>query len=123
MIRKLTSDEEKLWNDVMSGASTISTPVVVSNPVQAKPSIRNRYIGRSLDLHGLVLHRAYVDVQDFFDNSYTAGYKTVLVITGRSGKIFEEFPHWAHSHSKVKKIELQPNKGSWKVWLKKKNIT
>lgn len=121
MTRKLTQEEEDLWSRVMSGAETISCPTATPETPRRKIVIRDHSFQKTIDLHGLYLNDAYKKTREYFDRAYENGEKTVTVITGRSGNILEEFPHWANSHSKVRRIELKPNKGSWKVWLEKKS--
>lgn len=121
MTRKLTPEEEVLWSRVMNGAETISCPAAPPETPRKKITVRDHSFRKTIDLHGLILHEAYKRTQEYFDRAYENGEKTVTVITGRSGNIQEEFPHWANNHSKVRRIELKPNKGSWKVWLEKKS--
>lgn len=122
MIRRLTPDELSLWQSVMDGTTKVTPSTPVPSLPPAKIAVKNHNTSKILDLHGYILHTAYTSVFDFIDQSHTMGFKTVMIITGRSGQIFEEFPHWVKAHNKVRKIELQPNKGSWKIWLKKQNI-
>ena len=123
MVRKLTSEEELLWTRVMDGAESIACPATPAELPNKRVNVRDHSFRKTIDLHGMTLHDAYRKVQEYFDKAYDNREKTVIVITGRSGNIVEEFPCWANSHPKVKKIEMKSNKGSWKVWLEKTNIT
>lgn len=47
-----------------------------------------------LDLHGLTLERARTRLAGFLASSQTRGSALVLVITGKSGALRREVPHW-----------------------------
>ncbi len=68
----------------------------------------------TIDLHGLVLKDAHTALMVFLRDTKR---KTVTVITGRSGEIKREFPHWVSDHPKVKTIRELPNRGSFEVSL------
>ena len=52
---------------------------------------------RKLDLHGFTLEEAYQEFTDFIYAAYQENISKVEIITGKSGRIRQEFPHWAES--------------------------
>ncbi len=60
---------------------------------------------RKLDLHGFTLEDAYQEFTDFIYEAYQGSIPKVEVITGKSGQIRKEFPHWAESSHQIQYIE------------------
>jgi DNA-nicking Smr family endonuclease len=77
-------------------------PVVKSPPPLAKLDRRTRSrvargrteIDGRLDLHGFTLERARGRLATFLASSQSRGAALVLVITGKSGALRREVPHW-----------------------------
>ncbi len=67
-----------------------------------------------LDLHGYVIHDAFSMVSQFIEDT---SYKQIIIITGKSGQINKEFPHWISRFKIVKRYEML-NSGSYKLYLK-----
>ena len=53
---------------------------------------------RKLDLHGFTLEEAYQEFSDFIYSAYEDSISKVEIITGNSGQIKKEFPHWAENN-------------------------
>ena len=75
---------------------------------------------RKLDLHGLTLEEAYQDFTDFIYSAYEDNISKVEIITGNSGQIKKEFPHWAENNHQIRYIENSWHKGSFIVKIEKK---
>lgn len=78
-----------------------------------------RCASATLDLHGRTVAESEAAVADFIARH--AG-ETVVVITGRSGKLRGLFPEWADGPLKpyVSRHRLLPTGGSFEVILRKK---
>tara|TARA_Y100000992_G_C21037664_1_gene383427 strand:- start:114 stop:347 length:234 start_codon:yes stop_codon:yes gene_type:complete len=75
---------------------------------------------RKLDLHGFTLEEAYREFTDFIYDAYQENISKVEVITGKSGSIRKEFPHWAESSHQIRYIEPSWHEGSYIVKIQKK---
>lgn len=69
-----------------------------------------------LDLHGLKIQEAYEKTIKFIEESHKIKIFEIYIITGASGEIKKEFPHWVTSHKLIKFYELV-NSGEFKLWL------
>ena len=75
---------------------------------------------RKLDLHGFTLEDAYQEFTDFIYEAYQGRIPKVEVITGKSGQIRKEFPHWAESSHQIQYIEQSWHEGSFVVKIQRK---
>lgn len=118
-LREVTDKDYQRWL-MLDRTPCKLTPRV--NPIlkSIHSSINRKNSVKILDCHGMYIHEAYLRTKEFINYHFDIKSKTVIIITGRSGTINEEFPSWFKHSSLIKKIELLENKGSWKVWLKKK---
>tara|TARA_E500000318_G_scaffold83060_1_gene78616 strand:- start:619 stop:873 length:255 start_codon:yes stop_codon:yes gene_type:complete len=71
-----------------------------------------------MDLHGLTLDEAYDRVKEAFRDCHAKGIRKLKVITGRSGEICRQFPHWAQLDDNVKSVKLNRDGGSYFVRIK-----
>ena len=71
-----------------------------------------------MDLHGLTLDEAYNRVKDAFADCYFKGIRKLKVITGRSGEICRQFPHWAELDAHVNSCTLNRDGGSYSIRIK-----
>lgn len=70
-----------------------------------------------LDLHGLTVQDAYDRTRAFLSHSSAS---VVTVITGRSGIIRAEFPHWLDGFPEVASFGEQNGGGAFRIVLRKK---
>ena len=122
MTRHLSDAELLLWHKVMSGSEIIESPIAstISRPLPIV--VRDHNFKSRLDLHGLTIMEAYTSVMNHIDRAIENNHKKITVITGKSGKICEEFPEWIKNSKNVKRYELKNNKGSWTIWPKMNTI-
>lgn len=77
---------------------------------------------RRLDLHGMTIHEAWMNLREFVEAHRTQGNKEVVVITGRSGRISHEFTEWCRKLDAVRSyepIETKSGKvGSYRLRLR-----
>lgn len=70
-----------------------------------------------LDLHNHTVNAAYKKFNDFVDKHISLGTKQIMIITGKSGIIKNEFEIWCEN-LQIKKIILRPNGGSYFLKLR-----
>ena len=70
-------------------------PLAKKQPQKSVIDVDKVKLQAKLDLHGLRLNEAKQEALDFLHKCYLTKKKYVLIITGRSGKIKQEFEHWA----------------------------
>lgn len=66
---------------------------------------------RRLDLHGLSIHDAWMNLREFVDMHHGYGSNEIVVITGRSGRISHEFTEWCRRLPNVRSYEPIETKG------------
>lgn len=78
-----------------------------------------------IDLHGLTIQTAFQKTNDFLVSHSTIGTKVVTIITGKSGKINDEFPYWCSNFPFIRECtpikDSRGNFGSFMVYFKKPN--
>lgn len=62
--------------------------------IKKKPFDKNIYIDGHIDLHGMTETGAYMELCQFIKRMRTHKHKWGLVITGKSGILFEMTPKW-----------------------------
>lgn len=103
---------EKIWNDFCKDVIPLQKSNIVNYiPTKVKINPKKKYyIENSLDLHGNSLQKSFEKVNTYIEDFKEQPIKSVLIITGKSGKIKEEFLSWVEN-SNVKII--QKNEGSF----------
>ena len=119
--RKPSPEELKLWTEVMSGALKIPTNTVVERS-SAKPKLPQRLPPPSttLDCHGMTLSEAHQATMAHIQG-WTGLARNLVVITGRSGRMCQEFPAWVVGHKSVAKVEPLNGGGAFHIKLRKKH--
>jgi dsDNA-specific endonuclease/ATPase MutS2 len=120
-MRKLTPEEERIWNRVVETLTPIGChgkpKVAPRQVITTKPSRPSRP-SRTIDLHGLSVMDAFLEVRSFIEDSMLDNARSVTIITGKSGLIRAEFIQWLENLP-VSKYELLNNGGAFKIFLKK----
>lgn len=113
------ADEIRLWQ-LYVGNVQRRQPITL--PSQQTPSSRpsEARTGGHLDLHGLTAQVAYTAFQAFVGGS-VGRYKSVTVVTGRSGLIRREFEHWIAAHPDIRRAEPLNGGGAFRVYLRKRD--
>lgn len=84
-------------------------------PVQVHP-VRN--VNHTWDLHGMTLMDAHAKVNREIDESRQL-FKYMTFITGKSGRMREEFAHWLAQNAHVSRCEPTHDGGAFRIWFKK----
>ena len=105
MMPKIAEQDLQDWNNYIT--KLWSEPETFFKPKKARqdePQI--------LDLHGMTIQTAYNKTRQFVQRHFDIGSTLITVITGKSGKIAEEFPHWLnnltciHSYEQLKDSKI-----------------
>jgi len=94
----ISEDDLKTWNSYIT--TLYSQP---ENHFQPKKA-RNEEPG-ILDLHGMTVQSAFNKTRTFIERHFDVGSKIVTIVTGKSGKIAEEFPHWLNNLTCISEYE------------------
>lgn len=70
-----------------------------------------------LDLHGMTVQEAHRAVMAFLDRSNAP--RILTIVTGLSGVICREFPHWIENHKRVSSVVESNGGGAFTVRLKR----
>ena len=102
------SDGDRWWKAVKATV----TPLAQAG----KQRSRNRYTKVApgiLDLHGMTVQQAYDATLEFIEHSNGP----VIVITGKSGQIYQEFSFWLENQNRVKRSAENKGGGSFQITL------
>jgi DNA-nicking Smr family endonuclease len=103
----VSKEDQDVWTSYIS--NLFSTPETSFRPDKAR-----RDEPTQLDLHGMSIQQAFHATNQFLTRHYNVGSKFVCIITGKGGKINEEFPHWCNNLSFVAEIEaITDTRGGW----------
>ena len=109
-----TEDELRLWQTYWEETAATGIPMAPQTP----PPIP----GRRLDLHGLTMQEAYGRTMELLEQHHQLGTKDMVIITGKSGQIRDEFIGWLGNCKHVARWEpLQDRRGgigSYRVFLR-----
>lgn len=116
---KLTKTDKGLWALITKtvrplGSKAPMPTAAILNAQDIKPSIHPWH--PVLDLHGMTLCDAHRAVREHITTGRRLRWSKIVIITGKSGDIFQEFPHWIEDQP-VKSFKLLPNGGSYQLWL------
>lgn len=80
-------------------------------------------LGDRLDLHGYTLHAAWLAFSDFIGSHRSRGTREVVVVTGSSGRMREEFSHWCDAVDGIAGCHALPSTsgkvGAYRVRLRR----
>jgi DNA-nicking Smr family endonuclease len=74
----------------------------------------------SIDLHGDTIASAHTRTLGMVEEKRKAGVASFVVVTGKSGAICREFPHWMERANGVRSIEILNGGGAYRVTLKRR---
>ena len=136
MTNKLSDKDKKDWQNFIDSSDKIQSKDI-------DHQLNNKFMVRSIDLHGYTLEEANKEISRFIENSFLDGVKKINVITGkgmRSKNIDDPYqssdlsilkhsvPEYIKNNSelmkKIIKIDFNsvnsPSKGNFDIFLKKK---
>jgi DNA-nicking Smr family endonuclease len=105
MTKGLSKEDIDTWNRFIENLqrSEVSPP--------SRSIYGDQSPSRRLDLHGMTIHDAWVNLREFVEAHSSMGNREVVVITGRSGKISHEFTQWCRQLEAVRSYEPIETKG------------
>jgi len=119
-MRELSNEEKAQWAAIAKTVTPIDCPALNSRMAR----IRAAFIPTPswvLDLHNTTLEDAYRAVLDLLDEAIAYEAPAITVITGKSGQICREFPHWAQRFP-IRDIEVLNGGGAFRLTMRKKTI-
>lgn len=119
MTYNLTENDEKVWQSYIGKVFSSS-----ENNFQTNKG-RDQSVKSKLDLHGMTIQQAFNNVRMFIEEHWSEGSKYVIIITGKSGKIADEFTAWCDNLLQIRSYEpmmdTKGQVGAWLITFKKKN--
>jgi DNA-nicking Smr family endonuclease len=114
----LSSNDQEVWDKYIDKVFSVSE-------FSFKPNKgRDNSLKITLDLHGMTVQQAFNSVRMFVEEHWSEGSKYIVVITGKSGKIAEEFIDWCANLLQIRLCEpitdSRGQVGSWLLTLKTK---
>lgn len=107
----MNASDSRLWDWFKRSVTPLGSPKAPSLP---PPDIFERRI----DLHGMATQEAFQTTNSYIEAAKRHGADSVVVVTGKSGSIREEFLHWVNSNEYVARCELLPSDGAFRLKLK-----
>jgi DNA-nicking Smr family endonuclease len=107
-----------LWNFVKSKIRPLGSKAP-QRAASLPMSLARAPVPPSIDLHGRTVQDAYDTVRTYVAAALAAGHENVVVVTGRSGTIRAEFPHWAEKLPGVRRAEVLPGDGAFRLKLRR----
>ena len=108
----ISLEDQKVWDTYI--AQIYSRPELSFRPTKGQDA----GISTKLDLHGMTVQQAFYRVSQFVDEHFTEGSKLLIIVTGKSGKIADEFPLWCQNLTQIRKIEsVMDSRGESGAWL------
>jgi DNA-nicking Smr family endonuclease len=77
---------------------------------------------KTIDLHGLTVNEAFERVRNVITTAKHSGLREITIITGKSGVIRKEFPHWVARGEDVREVKELHGGGSFLVKFKKTRV-
>lgn len=93
----------------------------LGQPVAREPRMELVRREDVFDLHDKTTAQGFEDTHKAVNRSFHDGLSEITIITGRSGIMRQEFPHWMQNHPYVRSIEPIKCGGAFRVKLRKPN--
>jgi len=113
----ISERDRSLWKRIASTVTRLGLPQPC-RPAMMPIIMSSIAFPTTLDLHGYKIHDAYLKTIEYLKNARYHNLKTVIIITGKSGKINEEFPYWLDKMSFIRSINQINGGGAWRVIIK-----
>ena len=112
------TDDLKLWREFRQDVTKLGEPRKPTRKIVGQPTLPP-VPQTIIDLHGLTVQDAFDTLIGFLEMNQKANTKSVIVITGKSGKIRKEFAGWL-DHKDIKQFtkRSEENTGSFTLHLR-----
>ena len=108
----ISQKDKEIWDRYI--ANLYASPEHTFRPAKG----RDTGLSSKLDLHGMTVQHAFHRVGQFVDEHFSEGSKLIMVVTGKSGKIADEFPAWCHNLPHVRQCDpMMDSRGESGAWL------
>ena len=116
----LSDKDKQIWQSYVKDVTPLHHDLVKPDVV---PRIKKQpedvcRVNGLMDLHGLTLQQAHVSVHEQL-NAHHNTLRYMTVVTGKSGQMSKEFPHWLENHAHVHRLESLNDGGAFRIWFKK----
>lgn len=110
-------NDNDIWSSYTRGIKQLKSKQVVVSEKSVKFRTNYYSLRFVLDLHGYDLASAHTLVNNFIYSHAEQKSKSIIIITGKSGVIKQEFEIWMNLNKKIKRI-MAINTGSYRLYLK-----
>jgi DNA-nicking Smr family endonuclease len=93
---ELSNEDKEVWSTFVQQSLKSSSRFYIPDK-GLDQSLRYK-----LDLHGCTVQQAFVKTRNFLEEHWAVGSKYAIIITGKSGKIADEFKFWIDNLGFVK---------------------
>lgn len=108
------------WEEFCKGVQPLKKCNKINHiPKNTRKPVKRYKLESKLDLHHKTINQSFEEVNNYINQAKEQNIKDITIITGKSGVIKEEFPKWMENNNKVRSSNLNDNKGSFKVKLRK----
>ena len=108
----LSVDDSNVWNQYIS--DLYAQPEQKFRPNKG----RDKSLRSMIDLHGMTVQRAFNRVREVVNEHWIEGSRELLIVTGKSGKIADEFPSWCTNIPCIRRIEpMVDSRGEVGAWI------
>lgn len=109
-----------LWDAYTTAVKPLDSKRAATIPATPIPAVQPAPTGNPghLDLHGLTVAQAHAATKGFLASA-AANHRAVTIITGLSGEIKREFPHWFEDGN-VRTIEEINGGGGYRIRFKRR---
>ena len=120
-VRSATPEEVELWHSVMNGTTQIHRQTLPTSPTPRAPRPQPMSLSRTVDLHGLTLEQAHRRTIEQLD-AWKGLTRNLVFVTGKSGRIREEFSRWLEGYPGVSRVETLDGGGAFRVHYPKPRV-
>ena len=115
---KPSDQDRELWRLSMKDVKPLDHTPVATPSSPHKPTVAQpQKPPGTWDLHGLTLSEAYQLTLSQVQQA-PASWRYQTFITGKSGRMNQEFSHWLANNSNVRGIEPLGSGGAYRVWFR-----
>jgi len=98
-IKTVSKEDKHIWESYIN--NLYNTPEEKFRPTKG----RDQNLKSSVDLHGMTIQTAFNTTKQFLEEHRINGSRSVLIVTGKSGKISDELPLWVENLGFIRKCE------------------
>jgi len=113
----MKNSDKNLWEDYTKNVVPIRSSKFLMPLNNIKKTTKYSQKSNILDLHNYKIQDAFVTFKDFIESHISMKSKKVLIITGKSGLIKQEFSYWILNNKHIKSYVLKNDGGAFDIKL------